>query len=190
MNGDLRRRLDELDQRIVHWLARYSLPFLRVGMGLVFLWFGALKFFPGLSPATDLAARTIEVLSFGVIPRPIGITLLATLETVIGLGFLIGSHMRLTVGLLLFQMAGTLTPLFLFPAAEFTVFPYAPTLEGQYIIKNVVLIGAGLVIGSTVRGGRIVTEAEPRRSLEERQAAAHPPPRAHPSPNSIQADQP
>ena len=152
--------MDRLDLIIVQWLARYSLPFLRIGMGIVFLWFGALKFFPGLSPATDLAVRTIDVLTFGLIPGNISLILLATLETAIGAGFLTGRYMRLTLALLVFQMAGTLTPLTLFPREAFMVFPYAPTLEGQYIIKNLVLIGAGLVIGSTVRGGQIVAEPQ------------------------------
>ena len=150
--------LDRLDRTVVHWLARASLPFLRFGMGVVFLWFGALKFFPGLSPATELAVRTIDVLTFGLIPGNISLILLAGLETLIGLGFLTGRQMRLTLGLLTFQMAGTLTPLALFPGEAFSLFPFVPTLEGQYIIKNLVLIGAGLVIGATVRGGRIVAE--------------------------------
>ncbi|HEX9616519.1 MAG TPA: hypothetical protein VGA03_03835, partial [Anaerolineales bacterium] len=63
--NNLLKWLDRLDMSIVRWLARYSLPFLRIGMGIVFLWFGALKFFLGLSPATDLAVRTIDVLTFG-----------------------------------------------------------------------------------------------------------------------------
>jgi uncharacterized membrane protein YphA (DoxX/SURF4 family) len=158
--SNLRGWMDKLDLIIVRWLARYSLPFLRIGMGVIFLWFGALKFFPGLSPATDLALRTIDVLSFGLMPENLSLVLLATLETAIGLGFLTGRYMRLTLGLLVFQMAGTLTPLALFPAEAFMIFPYAPTLEGQYIIKNLVLIGAGLVIGSTLRGGQIVVEPQ------------------------------
>ena len=169
INSSLREWMDKLDLIIVRWLARYSLPFLRIGMGIIFLWFGALKFFPGLSPATDLAVRTIDVLTFGLIPGNISLILLATLETAIGAGFLIGRYMRLTLGLLVFQMAGTLTPLALFPMEAFMVFPYAPTLEGQYIIKNLVLIGAGLVIGATVRGGQIVAEpqamAQPQRQI-------------------------
>mgnify|MGYP001072948979 CR=1 FL=1 len=152
--------LDCLDLSIVRWLARHSVSFLRIGMGIVFLWFGALKFFPGLSPATNLAVRTIDVLTFGLIPGNVSVILLATLETAIGLGFLTGKYMRLTLGLLIFQMAGTLTPLAFFPREAFTHFPYAPTLEGQYIIKNLVLIGAGLVIGSTMRGGQIVAEPQ------------------------------
>lgn len=103
---------------------------------------------------------TIDLLTFGLIPGNISLTLLATLETAIGVGFLTGGHMRLTLALLVFQMAGTLTPPALFPREAFMVFPYAPTLEGQYIIKNLVLIGAGLVIGSTVRGGQIVAEPQ------------------------------
>ena len=158
MVQNLSRRLDHVDVNITHWLARYSLTLLRLGMGVVFLWFGALKFFPGLSPAMDLAVRTVDVLAFGLIPGNISLILLATLETVIGVGFLTGRFMRLTIGLLVFHMAGTLTPLALFPVEAFIQFPYAPTLEGQYIIKNLVLIGAGLVIGSTVRGGRIVAD--------------------------------
>jgi len=160
MNHNLSKWFDRLDLQIVRWLARFSLPFLRFGMGIVFLWFGALKFFPGLSPATELAVRTIDVLTFSLIPGSISLILLATLESVIGLGFLTGRYMRLTLALLIFQMAGTLTPLALFPGEAFIHFPYAPTLEGQYIIKNLVLIGAGLVIGATVRGGQIVADPE------------------------------
>jgi hypothetical protein len=52
-------------------------------------------------------------------------------------------------------MLGTMTPLILFPAETFVIFPFVPTFEGQYIIKNLVLISAGLVIGSTVRSGEI-----------------------------------
>src|SRR5690554_1556610 len=108
------RRLNLIELHIVRWLARYSLTFLRIGMGVVFLWFGALKFFPGLSPAQDLAARTIDVLTLGLMPEPVSLFLLASLECAIGLGLLTGRHMRATLMLLAFQMAGTLTPLVLF----------------------------------------------------------------------------
>jgi uncharacterized membrane protein YphA (DoxX/SURF4 family) len=143
---------------ITRWLARYSLTFLRLGMGVVFLWFGALKFFPSLSPAEDLALRTINLLTFGLLPASLSLPMLAGLETLIGLGFLAGRPMRFTLALLAFQMAGALSPLALFPGEVFAQFPLAPTLEGQYILKNLVLIGAGLVIGATVRGGRLVAE--------------------------------
>ena len=64
----------------------------------------------------------------------------------------------LTILLLFVQMPGTLLPMVFFPQETFTIFPIAPTLEGQYIIKNFVLIGAGLIIGATVRGGYLITE--------------------------------
>jgi hypothetical protein len=86
------------------------------------------------------------------------------LECAIGIGFLSGKFMRVTLMLMTFQMGGALAPLVLFPEAIFTSGVYAPTLEGQYIIKNVVLIGAALVLGATVRGGCIVAEPSKLRS--------------------------
>ena len=74
------------------------------------------------------------------------------------MGLILNRAMRGVLLLLAVQMAGTLTPLVLFPGETFTVFPIAPTLEGQYIIKNIVLIGAAMVVGATVRGGRLVAE--------------------------------
>ena len=68
--------------------------------------------------------------------------------------------MRLTLALLWLQMLGTATPLLLFPAETWVIFPIAPTLEGQYIIKNLVLISVGLVLGATVRGGKLVTDRD------------------------------
>lgn len=152
--------LEPLDVRITATLARIGVPVLRIGLGVVFLWFGVLKFFPGASPAEALAARTIQTLSGGLIGPSISLPVLATWESLIGLGLLSGRFLRATLLLLAVQMLGTLTPLVLFPADTFTVFPFAPTLEGQYIIKNVVLVGAAIVVGATVRGGRIDPEPD------------------------------
>jgi uncharacterized membrane protein YkgB len=147
---------DRLDARVTAWMARHGITMLRVSLGIVFLWFGALKFFPGLSPATDLAARTVSALSFGTVSPALSIPVLATWECLIGLGLIAGKYLRTTLFLLAVQMLGTLTPLALFPGEVFTRFPYAPTLEGQYIIKNVVLVSAAIVVGATVRGGGLV----------------------------------
>jgi uncharacterized membrane protein YkgB len=155
---DVHARFDAIDARLTRWMARHGVPLLRMSLGIVFIWFGALKFFPGLSPAQDLAARTIERLSFGMVGASISVPVLALWECVIGLGLLSGRFMRATLLLLAAQMAGTLTPLLLFPGEVFTRIPYAPTLEGQYIIKNAVLISAAIVIGATVRGGGLVAE--------------------------------
>jgi uncharacterized membrane protein YphA (DoxX/SURF4 family) len=165
-----RTRFDRLDRRITIALATAAIPVLRIALGVVFLWFGALKLFPGLSPAQDLAARTIEQLSLGVVPPEVALPVLALWEVLIGLGLLSGRFLRATLLLLLVQMLGTLTPLVLFPAETFTVFPIAPTLEGQYIIKNIVLVAAAMVVGATVRGGQL--QAEPPRPGTPRVAAA------------------
>ena len=153
-------RLEPIDVRITATLARWGVPVLRIGLGVVFLWFGFLKFFPGASPAEALAARTIEVMSFGLVGPAVSLPALAAWESLIGLGLLTGRYLRATLFLLALQMLGTLTPLLFFPEETFSIFPFAPTLEGQYIIKNVVLIGAAMVVGATVRGGRL--EPDPR----------------------------
>ncbi len=160
-----------VDVRVTDWMARYAIVLLRISLGVIFFWFGVLKFFPGLSPAQDLATRTITVMTFGLIPANVSILILATWECLIGLGLIMGVFMRATLLLLFLQMAGTITPIFFFPQEVFTHIPYAPTLEGQYIIKNVVLISAGLVIGATVRGGTLVADAEAARPIEQKASA-------------------
>jgi uncharacterized membrane protein YphA (DoxX/SURF4 family) len=149
---------DRVDKAITGWMARYGLLLLRWSLGIVFFWFGLLKFFDGLSPAQGLAARTISVLTLGKVPPSTSIPVLATWECLIGVGLLAGRAKRLTLLLLFVQMSGTLMPLLFFPHEVFLRFPYAPTLEGQYIIKNLVLISAAIVIGATVRGGHLVAE--------------------------------
>jgi uncharacterized membrane protein YphA (DoxX/SURF4 family) len=156
----MNRLYQSVDVRLTNWMARYGILLLRISLGVVFFWFGVLKFFPGLSPAQDLATRTISILTFGMMPPNVSIPVLATWECLIGLGLITGVFMRATLLLLWLQMLGTITPLVFFPNDAFTRIPYAPTLEGQYIIKNLVLISAGLVIGATVRGGGLVPEPE------------------------------
>jgi uncharacterized membrane protein YphA (DoxX/SURF4 family) len=152
--------IDRVDVRITGTLARIGVPAVRIALGVVFLWFGILKFFPNLSPAELLAARTIEALTFGAVKADVSLPVLALWESVIGIGLILGRWLRGILALLGVQMAGTFTPLLLFPGETWTIFPIAPTLEGQYIIKNVVLIAAAMVVGATVRGGRL--EPEPR----------------------------
>jgi uncharacterized membrane protein YphA (DoxX/SURF4 family) len=169
-----RTGFDRLDAAITETLARVGVPVVRIGLGIVFLWFGLLKFFPDLSPAEQLAGRTIEVLTGGLVTPAVALPVLATWESLIGLGLISGRFLRATLFLLAVQMLGTLTPLVLFPDETFTVVPWVPSLEGQYIIKNVVLVGAAMVVGATVRGGRIVAEgdvARPAAAESERRAS-------------------
>jgi uncharacterized membrane protein YkgB len=149
------------DRRITAFMADHGITLLRVSLGIVFLWFGALKFFPGMSPATELAAKTIRTLTGGALSDSAAIYILASWESLIGVGLIVGRLLRTTLLFLWIQMAGTLTPLVFFPNEVFRVIPIAPTLEGQYIIKNVVLISAAIVIGATVRGGKVIADPEP-----------------------------
>jgi len=161
-------QFERLDAFITRTMARYGVALLRVSVGLVFFWFGVLKFFPSLSPAEDLAARTIATLSFGLVQPSVSLPVLALWEVLIGLGLITGRFMRATLLLLFVQMLGTITPLFLFPGETWTVFPIAPTLEGQYIIKNLVLVSAAIVIGATVRGGDVVADDDLAQIAHER----------------------
>jgi len=160
---------DTIDTRLTDWMADNGVTLLRISVGIIFLWFGALKFFPDLSPAEGLATRTISALTFGVITPDISLPVLATWEVLIGLGLLSGKFLRVTLFLLLLQMMGTITPIVIFPDEVFSVFPIAPTLEGQYIVKNLVLISAGIVIGATVRGGNMVADPDVVEQSKQKQ---------------------
>ena len=143
---------DKVDRKITEWMGKHGLLILRVCLGIIFLWFGVLKFFEGLSPAEDLVRNTIYFFN-----PDLFIPVLALWESLIGLGLITGKYMRLTLLLLFLQMPGTALPIIILPEKVWTVFPYGLTLEGQYIIKNLVLISAGLVLGATVRGAKLVS---------------------------------
>lgn len=149
----IRVNFDRIDRQITGWMARYGLLFIRIGLGIIFFWFGALKLFDGLSPAEDLVRSTIFFIDPDVF-----FPVLAIWEMAIGVGLVIGRYMRVTLLLLFLQMAGTFSPLLFLPEAVWVRFPFVLTLEGQYIIKNLAIIGAALVLGATVRGGRIDPE--------------------------------
>lgn len=148
------RDITRLGAVAVSWLAQHSVTLLRVSLGLVFLVFGALKFVPGLSPAQDLAVRTVDTLTFGLLPDGVGLLLVAGLETAIGVFLLTGWRLRVGVALLGLAMVGILAPLVLFPDRLFGPGFFAPTLEAQYVLKDVVLLAAGLVVAATAFSNR------------------------------------
>jgi uncharacterized membrane protein YkgB len=143
------------DPRTAIEFSRFSLTLLRISLGIVFLWFGVLKFFPELSPAEALATRTIEVLTLGIVQPALSRPALAVWEVLIGLGLITNRYIGVTLVLLVVQMLGTFAPLVLFPQETWVQFPIAPTMEGQYILKNMVLMSGGLVIGAVALGGRL-----------------------------------
>ena len=152
------KTFEKADVKITRWMAKHSLSLLRVSIGIIFFWFGVLKFFDGLSPAQDLAIKTIDIVTFGLLTPSIIILGLAIWETAIGIGLIFSLFMRETLLLLYLQMIGTFLPVLFFSSEVFNIFPYSLTLEGQYIIKNLVLLSAGIVLGATVRGGKIIQE--------------------------------
>jgi uncharacterized membrane protein YkgB len=140
-----RRRLDELDKTIAAAMERWNIPLLRVSIAVVFVWFGALKI-GSISPAADLVASTVYV-----VPSEIFVPILGVWEVIIGLCLLYRPLIRAGIFLLFLQLPGTFLPIVLLPEVVFTAVPYGLTVEGQYIVKNLVIIGAALAIGSTVR---------------------------------------
>lgn len=169
--NSLAASIDTFDKKVTTWMAHHGVVLLRIALGIIFFWFGILKFFPQTSPAEELAGRTISTLSFGLVTPNISLPVLALWETVIGLGLVFGVFLRATLLLLFLQMSGTLLPLAFFPHEVFLHFPYAPTLEGQYIIKNLVLIAAGIVIGATARGGRLIADPKVAREARAKETA-------------------
>lgn len=127
-------------------VSQRSLVFLRFSIGIIYFWFGALKFFHGYSPAEDLAIKTINVLTFHLVPQPVNIILLAIWECTVGLLIISGRMFRVALALLFLHMACTFTPLLLFPALSFQYPPYGFTLVGQYIMKNIIIVCAALVL--------------------------------------------
>lgn len=126
--------------------AIYPIKFLGLSVGLVYLWFGVLKFFPALSPAEDLAKQTINALSFGWLPADVSIKLLAIWETLIGLALISNVYRKVTLWITFLHILLTFSPFFLFPEQSFTSLPYGFTLLGQYIFKNIIIIGALIVL--------------------------------------------
>ena len=146
----LAQKFDELDRRISHFMRGWGLVALRISLAVIFIWFGILKPF-GLSPAASLVMATV---SWMPLLSPSGwVSVIGWWEVAIGLTFLSRRTSRLAIALLVMQMGGTFLPLVMLPEVTFQPgrFPYAPTMEGQYIIKTLLILAAALVIGGTVR---------------------------------------
>lgn len=142
---------ERIDKKIAGFMRRTGTIALRVSLGIIFIWFGLLKT-AGLSPAEPLVVATVGWMPFfGAITWVI---IIGWWEVIIGVCFLFRATIRIAIPLLAMQMVGTFLPLVILTAVTFQpgLFPYAPTMEGQYIIKNLLIISAALVVGGTVRG--------------------------------------
>lgn len=146
------RTLLQFDRRIAAFMDRWGMTAVRWSLAIIFVWFGILKPL-GLSAAAPLVLATVEWLP--LLPPESWLNVIGWWEVVIGVAFLFRPTLRLAIGLLALQMGGTFMPLVLLPEVTFQPggVPFLPTMEGQYIIKNLLILSAAMVVGGTV-GGR------------------------------------
>lgn len=140
--------IDRIDLMITSFLRRWSIPALRVSLGVVFIWFGAMKVFD-VTPVADLVASTVYWFDPGWVVPVLGI-----FEVIVGIGLLFRVALRLVLGLFALQMIGTFLVLALLPEVAFDGGnPLLLTVEGEFVVKNLVLLSAGMVVGATIRRG-------------------------------------
>jgi uncharacterized membrane protein YkgB len=135
-----------IDRVVIPFLRRVAVPVLRISLGVVFVWFGLLKIFE-VSPVSELVARTVYWVDPDVI-----VPVLGAFEVTVGMLLLLGRALRLTLFLFVLQMLGTFLTFFVLPNVTFRDGnPFLLTVEGEFVVKNLVLISAALVVGTTVR---------------------------------------
>ena len=146
----LKRYFRKVDKNISKAMNLYGTLFLRYSVGTIFIWFGLLKPL-GMSPAQDLVENTV----YWFDNKTSFVKFLGCWEVVIGLTMVYKPLLRVSIFLLFVQMPGTFLPLILLPEVCFTKFPFGLTLEGQYIIKNLIIISSALVLGGTLNDYKI-----------------------------------
>lgn len=148
-------RITILDQIILKKMKWLGEPAARISLFIIFFWFGILKPF-GLSAAEPLVLKTVDWMP--LLSARQWLAVIGWWEVIIGISFLFRKTTRLAIGLLFLQMAGTFMPLFILPDITFQEngIPFLPTLEGQYIVKNIIIISAALVIGGNMNEKRRV----------------------------------
>lgn len=145
-------RFSAAESMLKAFLERWSVPALRVALGAVFVAFGVLKFFPGVSPVESLVEATWGVLTFGIVGGQLAMILTALIETVAGIALITGVFARFGLVMLAVAFVGIFSPIVFFTGELITA--AGPTLLGQYVAKNVVLVAAALVVASRVLHGR------------------------------------
>lgn len=137
----MKEKILAYDERFITLMRRCGIPCLRIALGVVFLWFGALKIF-GVSPVLGLIQS-----AYPFMPYPDFVLFLGAWEAAVGLGLIFKRALKITLVILWLQMAGTFTALAFSPAMFFAVGnPLLLTLEGEFVLKNLVLVAASLVI--------------------------------------------
>ena len=142
----INKLLEDLDAAAIKFMDKFGVTLLRYSLGIIYIWFGGLKVVE-LSPAQELVENTVYWFEN---PKTF-VPILGIWEVIIGITMCIKPLIRVSIFLLFIQMPGTFLPLVLFPEVCFTNFPFGLTLEGQYIVKNLIIISSALVVGSTAR---------------------------------------
>lgn len=138
-------RFKWLDEVMIRFMSLHGTRILRICLGLIFFWFGLLKVI-GKSPVANLVAQTVYWM-----PAEVFVPLLGIWEMIVGVGLLFAVALRLTLFLFWLQMAGTFLVLVLRPEIAFQGGNlFLLTTEGEFVVKNLILIAAGLVVGGTV----------------------------------------
>ncbi|MEX1207324.1 MAG: DUF417 family protein [Acidimicrobiia bacterium] len=142
----MRFLIARIDSFLIPWLRRWSLPVLRVSLGIVFVWFGALKVF-GVTPVFDLVAATVYWVDPDWFVPALGVA-----EILIGIGLIGGWLLRWVLLAFVAQMVGTALVFVTLPEVAFhDNNPLKLTVEGEFVIKNLVLLAAGLVVGASIK---------------------------------------
>ena len=141
-------RYDDIDRRIGHWMEKYGHITHRHALGALFVWFGLLKPF-GHETTTSLLAHTIYWTSPQVM-----VPVLGWWELAIGIFLMIRKLNRVALALLVLRLPGTLLAFFMLPDVCFRGSVFIPTPEGQYLVKDLMLFTAAMIIGGTVREER------------------------------------
>ncbi|MCP3987871.1 MAG: hypothetical protein GY724_02255 [Actinomycetia bacterium] len=161
--------LDRIERVAIGWMAHWSIRVAEISLGVIYIWFGLLKFAPDLSPAEELVEATVTAVSSATrIPFPTALAfgLLAMWEVMTGLGFVIRRYRRIAIWMLIPHLLVTALPLVLVPELVWTRAPLGLTMEGQYIITNLVLFSAGLVVGAATRTSELGLDAAGRSKDE------------------------
>jgi putative oxidoreductase len=139
--------------RIATFLTAHSITILRISLGVVFLVFASFKYVTGASPAEDLAVATVDKLTFGMVAGTSALLFTAITETIIGITLLTGRFVKVGLVVMAMAMVGILSPLVLFPDQMWA--DNGPTLTGQYVFKDIVLVAGAMVVAAHALGARL-----------------------------------
>jgi uncharacterized membrane protein YkgB len=149
---NLLNRLNSIEEALMQWLERYAYHCLRISIGFIYMAFGILKFFPEYSPAEQLASDTICIITFDALSGSSACFFLAVIETMIGAALIINFKPKAVILFTIWHMCCTFLPLILLPQYAFNQDPFSFSIVGQYIVKNLVILSALMVLYKNTKG--------------------------------------